>query len=142
MHEPLILYIYNTVEDISKTIALTFQFHSNTQTFLESAVRTSFSLCFVNLAILIFYTCVPFVILDCSLKEPLCDRHKNQSVLLEHVFHSACYGNHCKIIFRCHSNTYKVTQFILNQSAERRKPPDSRGGFLVLVLSFIDLVRL
>lgn len=28
-----------------------------------------FSLCFVNLAVLVFYTCVPFIVLDCSLEE-------------------------------------------------------------------------
>lgn len=50
---------------------LTFQLHSNTQTFLKPTVRATLSLGFVNLAVLVFYTRVPFIILDCSLKKTL-----------------------------------------------------------------------
>lgn len=51
--------------------SLTFQLHPNIDTFFESTVGTSFSLRFVNLAILVLYARVPFLVLDSSLKKTL-----------------------------------------------------------------------
>lgn len=81
---------------------LTFQLHPNAETFLEPTIRATLPLSFINLAALIFYACVPFVVLDCSLKEPLQDRYK--------VFYPSCSAdwfqdfisyseNHCQTHF-------------------------------------------
>lgn len=50
---------------------LTFQLHADGKALLEAAVRAAFSLCLVDGAALVLYTCVSLVVLNRALEEAL-----------------------------------------------------------------------
>lgn len=51
--------------------SLTFEFHANIKTFLETAERAAFPLCFVYVAGSLCNACVNLLVLNGSFEEPL-----------------------------------------------------------------------